>query len=115
MDVAVLPFGGAGAFPEILGDHLTGRNPANQKRSHIPVVRSNDIVPTHGGGVPHGDRFHPVAGVDSAHDPSLPVQGCHAVFQGPSETKVVVHLQQVGSFDVFHRIRSLHCDLLGSE
>lgn len=35
--VAVFAFGGTGLFAEILGDDFTGREPANQKGSHIAM------------------------------------------------------------------------------
>ena len=66
------------------------------------------VIPFEGRGIADGDGFHAMAGVAAADDATLPVQGTDAVFEGSGEPKVIVHLQQVGPFDVSFHLRQVH-------
>src|SRR6266487_2719901 len=99
MDIAVLALGRPAALPEILGNHFPWRDSPHEKCAHVPMEGRDYIIALQRGRVADRDSLHAVAGVHTAHDPPLAVEGGDAVFKRPCETQVVIHLQEIGPLD----------------
>src|SRR6185295_13744808 len=90
--VAVLAFAGASALAEVLGKNFAWREAADEESSHVSVKGSDDVITIQRRGIADRNRFHSVAGVHTADDPTLTIEGTDAFLKGSGKPKVVVHL-----------------------
>ena len=110
--VAVFAFRRPCPLSQVLREHFARRDASNQEGSHVAVERGDDIVTLECGGIPDCDGLHAVAGVAAADDPPLTIERGDAILQSSGKPEVVIHVEQVGSFDLAGHVCQVHESLL---